>query len=186
MLENARIRGLYSVVKFLDNKSQSSSNRLVTMTLGKYGFVNTDYEGPSPKHDEFWLVRIDREICANTLKGCLVLTPVKHVERKDIHTLVPGCEMYTEFYEDGIRYVLPRDKEKYYILPLDHRKRIRDVRSVIVVNFSLAKFTNSDRYFHYPTESGYVEEQASIYGDDQAAVVAPHTQPTPYDGYSRH
>lgn len=160
MEENARVRGLYSLCKWIDNTSPKSSNRLVTMTLGKYGFVSSDYNGPSPRHDEFWLVRIDREIKANTLQGCFVLTPVKHIERNEIEFLVPGIGQYTEFYEDGIRYIIPADKDKYYLLPLAHRKGIKDVRSVIVVNFMLARFNNANRYFHFPNESGYIEEQS--------------------------
>lgn len=188
MEENSRVRGLYTIVKIIDNNSRSSANRLVTMTLGKYGFINTDYDGPSPRHDEFWLVRIDREIKANTLQGCFVLTPVRRVDRADIDFLVPGCGQYTEFYESGIRYVLPKDKSKYYLLPLEHRKRIKDVRSVIVVNFALAKYSQSDRYFHFPSEPGYDEEQASYRSPEQAyedyTYGSSHRTDiqTPYDG----
>lgn len=181
MEDNTRIKGLYSVVKLIDNTSPVSSNRLVTMTLGKYGFISSDYSGPSPKHDEFWLVRIDREIKANSLKGCFVLTPVRQVDRQDLFSLMPGCGQYTEFYESGIRYILPTDKKKYYILPLEYRKNIRDVRSVIVVNFALARFNNSDRYFLFPGEPGYNEEQSDY-------VDAEHTTPqhpitVPYGNY---
>lgn len=161
MQENARIRGLFTIVKFIDNPVPSSPNRLVTKTIGKYGFVSSDYEGPAPKHDEFWLVRIDREIKANSLQGCFVLTPVKPIDRQDISILVSGVGHYSEYEEEGIRYILPVDKDKYYVLPLEHRKNIKTVRSVIVVNFSLAKFVTGDRYFYYPTEDGYHEERES-------------------------
>lgn len=171
MVENSRVRGLYTLAKWTDNTSPTSSNRLVTRTLGKYGFVSSDYDGPSPRHDEFWLVRIDREIQANSLKGCFVLTPVKPVERKDIGLLVSGLGQYTEFYEDGIRYVIPADKDKYYIMPLAHRKGIKDVRSVIVVNFMLARFNNSDRYFHFPSEAGYEEEQGQYKNEQHGSSI---------------
>ena len=183
MDENARIRGLYTVIKLIDNTVVASPNRLVTMTLGKYGFINSDYSGPSPRHDEFWLVRIDREIKANSLKGCFVLTPVRQVDRQDISPLVPGVGQYSEFTEAGIRYILPVDKEKYYLLPLEHRKNIKSVRSVIVVNFALAQFTQSERYFHFPNEPGYQEEQ-EIYTAKRPALkqAVDKQQWTPYDG----
>lgn len=199
MQENARIRGLYTIVKFIDNPVPSSPNRLVTKTIGKYGFVSTDYEGPAPKHDEFWLVRIDREIKANSLQGCFVLTPVKLVDRQDISVLVSGVGHYSEYEEEGIRYILPVDKDKYYILPLDHRKNIKTVRSVIVVNFSLAKFVPGDRYFYYPNEDGYHEERECYVDCDRtssknirgpapaktwanSAQLAASSIQTPYDG----
>lgn len=173
MEENVRIRGLFTVIKFIDNPAQSSPNRLVTLTLGKFGFVNTDYTGPSPKHDEFWLVRIDREIKANSVKGCFVLTPIKHIDRQDISSLIPGCGQYNEHSESGIRYIIPVNKERYYILPLESRKNIKSVRSVIVVNFSLAKFQNTDRYFFFPGESGYKEERDS-YDNHKDSIQTPY------------
>ena len=192
MQENARIRGLYTVVKMIDNPVQSSPNRLVTKTMGKYGFINTDYDGPAPRHDEFWLVKIDREIKANSLQGCFVITPVKHIDRQDVSYLVKGVGQYNEYEESGIRYVLPvDDRDKYYVLPLEHRKHMKSVRSVIVVNFSLAGFSNSDRYFYYPGESGYKEERASLnlptspmssskYSKESESN--PSRMTTPYDG----
>lgn len=181
MQENARVRGLYTLCKWIDNTSPKSVNRLVTMTLGKYGFVSSDYSGPSPRHDEFWLVRIDREIKANTLQGCFVLTPVKHIERCEIEFLVPGLGQYTEFYEEGIRYIIPTDRDKYYLLPLMHRKGIKDVRSVIVVNYMLAKFNNTNRYFHFPSESGYLEEQEATQLQHKPTQIA--TTSTSYTGH---
>jgi hypothetical protein len=174
MEENTRVRGLYSVVKWIDNVDPSSPNRLITLTLGKYSFVNSDYRGPTPRHDEFWLARIDREINANSVKGCFVLTPVKYVQRSDIITLIPGIGAFNDFEEDGIRYILPHDREKFYVAPLAYRKEIKSVRSVIVVNFMYAGFGSSERYFYFPQESGYSDEQQIIKRLAQ----------TPYDGIS--
>lgn len=174
MEENTRVRGLYSVVKFIDNVDSKSPNRLITMTLGKYGFVNSDYRGPTPNHDEFWLARIDREIKANSVKGCFVLTPVKPINRRDITTLIPGVNPFKDWEEDGIRYILPSDREKFFVAPLEYRKAIKSVRSVIVVNFMFAGFGNSERYFYFPQEVGYSEEQQVI----------KRLRQTPYDGIS--
>jgi hypothetical protein len=174
MEENTRVRGLYSVVKFIDNVDQKSPNRLITMTLGKYGFVNSDYRGPTPNHDEFWLARIDREIKANSVKGCFVLTPVKPINRRSIDALVPGVDTFTDWEEDGIRYILPHDREKFFVAPLTYRKAIKSVRSVIVVNFMFAGFGNGDRYFYFPQEVGYADEQQII----------KRLRATPYDGIS--
>ena len=175
MDENTRIRGLYTVVKFIDNVDPNSPNRLITLTLGKYGFVNSDYRGPSPNHDEFWLARIDREIQANSVKGCFVLTPVKRVDRSEIVKLMPGIGDFEFFEEDGIRYILPHDKSKFCVVPLAYRKSIRSVRSVITVNFMLAGYRQQERYFHFPKEVGYASEQQAI------RLLAQ----TPYDGISQ-
>lgn len=176
MEENTRVRNLYTLVKWINNVDPESQNRLISMTLGKYGFVNSDYHGPTPRHDEFWLSRIDREINANSIKGCFVLTPVRIVDRDVIDKLVPlpGLSTYTEFEEDGIRYILPADREQFYVMPLFYRRAIKSVRSVIVVNFMFAGFGNSDRYFYFPQEAGYSEEQQIIR----------RLQQTPYDGIS--
>lgn len=165
MEENIRIRGVFSVVKFIDNVDKNSSNRVITKTLGKYGFVNSDYFGPCPNHDEFWLVKIDREIRANSVQGCFILTPVKSLHRQQIETLVPGTGSYTEFNEDGIRYILPLDKERYYILPLTHRKHVKSVSAIIVVNFSLAQFQDKRYFFTNQAEEDEI--------------------PTPYSGVQR-
>ena len=47
MEENTRVRDLYTVVKWTNNVDPDSQNRLISMTLGKYGFVNSDYRGPT-------------------------------------------------------------------------------------------------------------------------------------------
>ena len=59
----------------------------------------------------------------------------------------------------------------------------RSVRSVIVVNFALAQFTQSERYFHFPNEPGYQEEQ-EIYTAKRPALkqAVDKQQWTPYDG----
>lgn len=154
-------------MKFIDNVDKNSSNVVITKTLGKYGFVNADYYGPCPNHDEFWLVKIDREIRANNVQGCFILTPVKHIPRQQIETLVPGTGSYKEFNENGIRYVLPVDKDRYYILPLEHRKHVKSVRAIIVVNFSLAQFQDRPYFYQSPTEESAETEIQTPYNGVQ-------------------
>jgi len=139
MDENHRIRGIFTVCKFIVNASYDvrNQNRIITKTLGKFGVVDTDYQGPSPNHDEFWLCKIVKEIKAGTPKGCIVLTPIMRLERNQIKSLIPNTGRSTEFVEDGICYVTPTNPNGYYLIPLEYRKSNKEFRVTLCVNQGL-------------------------------------------------
>lgn len=123
MDDNSRIRGVYTVCKFIVNTDQEKSrNRIITKTLGKFGVINMDYKGPCPKHDELWLVKIDKEIKCNEAIGCLVLTPIYSIPVEKVFPLIPGTQCSTEYIENGVCYVIPNNREKYYMVPIGYRK----------------------------------------------------------------
>ena len=134
MEENHRIRGIFTVVKFIvnNNYDEKNQNRILTKTLGKYGVVDTDYKGPCPNHDEFWLVKTVKEIKVNSPKGCIVLTPISKIDRSQVKSIIPGTGFSTEFEEMGICYVTPNNKQHYYMIPLEFRKLNKDHRYICV------------------------------------------------------
>ena len=136
MDENVRIRGIYTCVKFIMNTNYDTKNqnRIITKTLGKFGVVDTDYNGPTPDHDQFWLTKIVKEIKAGTPKGCIVLTPIMKLDRLWIKPLIPKTGLSTEYEENGISYVTPTNQSQYYIIPLDYRKSVKTCRVMICVN----------------------------------------------------
>lgn len=140
MEENVRIRGVYTVVKFILNTNYDTrnQNRIITKTLGKFGVVDTDYQGPCPNHDEFWLCKIVKEIKAGTPKGCIVLTPIMKLDRNCIKSLIPNTGLSTEYVENGICYVTPSNPNNYYLIPLDYRKSNKAHRVTICVNPGLS------------------------------------------------
>lgn len=140
MVDNDFITGRYSVVKFRLNPDRRSHNRLITSTLGKYGVINSDWaaENPgaqAPNPNEFWLCRCDGEIKARSREGLIVLSPIQYVPRKYVLTLLDG--MFTEFNESGIKYVEPKWKDRYWILPLEWRRQVpkEEAHAVIVLNY---------------------------------------------------
>jgi len=142
MVDNDFITGRYSIVKFRLNPDRRSHNRLITSTLGKYGVVNSDWaneqadnETRAPSPNEFWLVRCDGEIKARCREGLLILSPIQYIPRKYVLTLLDG--MFTEFTESGVRYIEPKWKDRYWILPLEYRRQIpkEEAHAVIVLNY---------------------------------------------------
>lgn len=158
MDENVRIRGIYTVVKFIVNTNfdDRNQNRIITKTLGKFGVVDTDYQGPCPNHDEFWLCKIVKEIKSGTPKGCFVLTPIMKLARSDIRPLIPKTGFSTEYEEGGICYVTPTNPNNYYFIPLDYRKSNKNHRVTICVNPGiLANRTVSEVTAPTPTRNPY-------------------------------
>ena len=167
MDENHRIRGIYTVCKFIMNATYDTrnQNRIITKTLGKFGVVDTDYQGPCPNHDEFWLVKIVKEIKAGTPMGCIVLTPIMKLERNQIRSIVPNTGMSTVFVEDGICYVTPNNQKGYFLIPLEYRKSNKDYRVTICVNpgFASGESQHSDKGNPYvPRPQAHGWDEASI------------------------
>lgn len=135
MDDNSKIRGIFTVCKFIVNTDpEKSRNRIITKTLGKFGVVNMDYRGPSPKHDEIWLVKIDKEIKCGAPAGCLVLTPIMPVPVEQVLPLIPSPAFSTEYIENGVCYVVPKNQDKYYMIPISCRKARPGARFTICVH----------------------------------------------------
>lgn len=141
MVDNDFIVGKYTVVKFRLNPDRRSQNRLISSTLGKYAVVNSDWasENPdkrAPQPNEFWLCRCDNEIKARCREGLLVLSPLQYIPRRYVLTLLDGMST-REFTDSGIRYIEPKWKDRYWILPLEYRKQIpkEEAHAIIVLNY---------------------------------------------------
>lgn len=170
MVDNDFITGRYTIVKFRLNPDRRSHNRLITSTLGKYGVINSDWasENPdlrAPNPNEFWLVRCDGEIKARCREGLLVLSPVQFVPRKYVLTLLDG--MFTEFNNSGIKYIEPKWKDRYWILPLDYRRQIprEEAHATIVLNYPHAIGPIGE---DYPEDAqGLLPQRDPIWGQAQ-------------------
>ena len=134
--ENTRIKNTKTLVKFRANyQNLHSRNRIITSTLGKFGFINPQYRGISPQDEEFWLVNIDSMVTRGSpVSGIFILSPICMVERTDINYIAPG--LYTTEDEDGIRYVIPRFVNGYWLMSLEDRRPLFDpsIHAIIVVS----------------------------------------------------
>ncbi len=92
---------MITLVKFVRNELEGSSNELITRTLGKIGVIESntfEQMKPKPRHDEFWYVEIAKEVKEGTTKGCYILKPILKIgttrvrgwETPDIVRLIPG------------------------------------------------------------------------------------------------
>lgn len=151
MEENTRIRGIYTVVKMIVNDTEDNTkNRIITKTLGKFGVINMDYRGPCPQHDELWYVKIDKEIKFNTPSGCIVLTPIMRLNREDVHVMIPRTGLSTEHEENGVCYVVPTNPNKFFMIPLEYRKSMRNVRFTVCVHRPLGDMSVDPLGLHTP------------------------------------
>lgn len=128
-----------TVVKFYDNHEPTNSNKLMTKTLLKAAFIDNDWmdKGPNiiPKDGEFWLVNIVRETCPGQPKGCFLLHPIRRIEANSLSRLLPG--MYREHHYNGCMVLEPQHTgnetgEINWILPLRHKKAIKNIYAIIV------------------------------------------------------
>jgi len=118
------------IIKFFPNINQKNSSKLMTKTLGKIGFIDRSYTGVLPKADEFWRARIVEEVHPGEKRGCFLLEPIWPIEEPQLSRILPG--LYTEELKDGILYIYPTEKGKHWIIPLAHKKFIRDVYAILV------------------------------------------------------
>lgn len=128
------INGLLTLAKFHRNADSESPNKIVTRTLGKFGFIDRNYEGELPNSEEFWIVKIKYNIKPDDTQGCLILEPIRKVDyKKEVGKLVWG--MYkTEDVGKAITLVIPNEEyeNKLWQLPLEERKKFKK-KAVIVV-----------------------------------------------------
>lgn len=124
---NLKIIGSIVIVKFFSSNVKSY-NPLITRTLKKIGVLDKKYLN-IPKEDEFWKVKILKEICEGQNKGCFILEPLNLVDPKTIIKLVPG--MYNQYEKDKVLFVIPKVPNHNYILPLDIKKKL-PYRAILV------------------------------------------------------
>lgn len=137
-MEN-NINGIYTLAKFHRNADSDSPNKIVTRTLGKFGFIDRNYEGVMPKYEEFWIVKIIYNIKPDDTQGCLILEPIKKVDYKqEVGKLVWGMYSIKEIGK-AVNLIIPNEefKNKLWQLPLEERKRYKK-KAVIVVQDEIA------------------------------------------------
>lgn len=140
--ENRRIQRTLTLVKFyVDIKRPTSRNRLITKTLGKIGVISADYNGVAPNDEEFWLCGFRKEVTkspAEPASGLFILKPIRYVDRLQVQYLTVG--LYTCEDEGGIRYVIPKYKNVYWLMSIAERRRLIDpdrIHSIVVVNYDI-------------------------------------------------
>jgi hypothetical protein len=140
--ENRRIQRTLVLAKFIvDATRPNSRNRLITKTLGKIGVVSADYTGRAPNDEEFWLCTVVKEVTktqSNPSSGLFILKPVRYVDRTQVNYLTTGFYTYED--EGGIRYVIPKYKNMYWLLSIEERRRLLDpshIHSVVTVNYDI-------------------------------------------------
>lgn len=121
-----------AILKFFENdKPAPGKNPIVSKTLGKVAIIARAYGDrvarsngslAMPQSQEFWRVRILKELERGSRKGCFLVEPIVKVEYEDILHLVPG--MYTHIVEHGRMLVTPNPEYqgRACILPLDHKQ----------------------------------------------------------------
>jgi hypothetical protein len=124
-----------TVVKFYDNHEPSNSNKLMTKTLLKAGFIDNEWLDGNPKSErpadgEFWLVDVVHETCAGQPKGCFLLHPIRKIDPSSLSRLLPG--MYDEVERSGCLVLEPKTGGLNWILPLRHKKSILNIYAIIV------------------------------------------------------
>lgn len=140
--ENRRIQRTNTIVKFIvDNSRPHSRNHLITRTLGKIGVISADYNGVAPNNEEFWLVGFRKEVTksqGNPCSGLFILEPLRYIDRTQINYLSPG--LYSVEDECGIRYVIPKFKNSFWLMSIPDRRRLvehSNSHSVVVVNYNI-------------------------------------------------
>ncbi len=141
-----------TLVKFYQNFTETSTNRLVTRTLGKLGVVDRESlvtARTKPNPGDWWYCDIVQEVCAGADRGVFVLRPVEKLpvieqdgfSTVDILHLVPG--LYTSQRCQNVMLLHPRRPDRHWIASSDLRHHIVDrhmlpggrygINSVVVV-----------------------------------------------------
>jgi hypothetical protein len=129
-IEPSEAVGCIVIVKFFINNNKTSRNEILTRTLGKIGVINSLYQGEAIQDKDVWRVRILRETHVGINKGCFVLEPMERLEAESITRLLPG--LYVDNVVGGILFIRPKRPGYNWILPLSHKRSIRDVYAIIV------------------------------------------------------
>ncbi len=123
-----------TVVKFYTNHDERNTNKLMTKTLLKAGFIDHDWLDKAPKVEpqdgEFWLVDVVHETCPGKPKGCFLLHPIRPVDPSSLNRLLPG--MYSEEHKSGCLVLEPKTGGLNWILPLNHKRAMKEIHAIIV------------------------------------------------------
>lgn len=155
---------MLTLVKWIRNPNENSSNALITRTLGKIGIMPAkallDREN-LPKHDEFWYSELELETQPGS-KGCFVLRPVSPVPfveskgrtRPDFTYLIPGACDYVK--QRNALLVYPHQKGPHWICSSSVRKYLlnthrtakveKDEEETYSVNAVIVVFDGSDEW----------------------------------------
>lgn len=122
---------IITVVKFYDNPHKNSKNKIITRTLLKIGVVDTRWltrnnnKKEFPKADEFWKVKIIKELEDGIAKGCFLLEPIEKIEEDDFTILLPG--MYEEKIINNKLIIEPKTEKKInWVLPVSVKKTMKE------------------------------------------------------------
>lgn len=144
MEEFSQAVGKIVIAKFHENQDRANRNEIITRTFGKFGVISTAWYNDKrpdqvPKAQEFWRVKILKEVNAGQRSGCFVLEPLKKLAggAADLDKLLPG--FYRESFSNGILIVTPKsylksegDKPKNWILPLAIKKEVEGPYAILV------------------------------------------------------
>lgn len=122
-----------TLVKFYENYTETSTNRLVTRTLGKMGVVDRDFLATAkvkPAQGDWWYCDVVQEICAGLDRGVFILKPVEKLpvieqdgyRTVDLLHLVPG--LYTSQRQQNVMLLHPRRPDRHWIASSDLRHHI--------------------------------------------------------------
>lgn len=117
---------LYTLARFRKNPDKSNQHKLITLTLGKLGIINQEWEPDAtsrrPAPEETWLCRLDRETQIGHRTGAIVLTPIKFVPRKEIRTLKP--DTFAIVLDAGMQLIIPHSDEFYWRISPEYKAKI--------------------------------------------------------------
>lgn len=134
--DNSKIKGIRTLVKFrINHDATRSRNRIITTTLGKFGFINATYRGECPNDEEFWIAEIDSVVIKNhPVSGIFILTPIYKVEQDGYDYITHG--LYTYVDHQGIRLVCPKIQGGHWLMSLDDRRLLMapEIHAIVVVN----------------------------------------------------
>jgi len=123
-----------TVIKFYPNHQPSNHNKIMSKTLLKTTFIDDAWAEKqpeaAPQDGEFWIVDVVHETCPGQAKGCFLVHPIRKIEPNMLNRLLPG--MYDENMTDGCLILIPKAKGLHWLLPLSHRRQIKNVYAVMV------------------------------------------------------
>jgi hypothetical protein len=149
-----------TILKFFDNDSPDGTASVISRTLGKIAIVAQLYKDRAkrdasvvmPQPQEFWRVRILKELQKGKRSGCFIVEPLAKVSVDDLLHLVPGT--YTIEVVDGKMLVRPNDeyKNRSCILPLDHKHVFakRNDSYCVIVDLTPPKVRSTPTTKHNP------------------------------------
>jgi len=116
---------MITLVKFIRNYKETSSNKLISRTLGKLGVLPKGIE-VQPKHNEWWYCDILKEVGHGTERGVFVLNPLKPLPykngRQEILFLFPGS--FTIVRRNNVLMMLPDKPGHPWVCPTPIKRHL--------------------------------------------------------------